>query len=284
MSNEAELPGDGEDMGDNDRNDELLDEGLARQEIPEARLPDHVPPLPSDPQDDAGTLEPADQVPSVAPAITEGTAWAHFVPVLYLMALLMLTSIGAGIAMRVTEDESPFLEAVMGGVDALLILIFVCREWRAIRPALVQRVATNSWLFTAALMAAMAGFMELYFFLGKYAFELYNSLDGFRNHGWPVWSAIVMIVIGPAIFEELAFRGFLLARLVPLMGKRDALLLQATLFSIMHLSVAILLSHFVMGLCFGLLRLRSGSLLPGMLAHGLWNLAVLIQDGLLDGW
>lgn len=37
-------------------------------------------------------------------------------------------------------------------------------------------------------------------------------------------------------------------------------------------------SHFLLGLWFGWLRLRTGSLYPGMLAPALWNAGVLARE------
>jgi len=211
-------------------------------------------------------------------------AWRRFVPVLWLMGILVSTSIAGSIVWFVTEDDSPRIDAWITGIDAVVILAFVTREWAAVRPALTRPVSAHGWALSLVVLIALGVFMELYFWLGDYAFETLEYLPSFRDHGWPPWSAIVLISVCPAIFEELAFRGFLLERLVPLMGQRDALLLQATLFSILHLSIPILLSHFVMGLGLGFVRLRTGSLLPGMLLHGVWNFWVLVQEGVLNGW
>jgi uncharacterized protein len=55
-------------------------------------------------------------------------------------------------------------------------------------------------------------------------------------------------------------------------------LLQAVLFSLLHLGLAIFPSHFVIGLVLGLLRRRTRSLYPGMAVHMTWNAAVVWAD------
>jgi membrane protease YdiL (CAAX protease family) len=37
-------------------------------------------------------------------------------------------------------------------------------------------------------------------------------------------------------------------------------------------------THFAMGLIFGWLRMRTGSLLPGMLLHAAWNAANIVLE------
>lgn len=52
---------------------------------------------------------------------------------------------------------------------------------------------------------------------------------------------------------------------------REAWLIPAALFSLLHLSPIVFPSHFVMGLVFGYVRLRTRSLYPGMLLHASRN-------------
>ncbi|MCA8963971.1 MAG: CPBP family intramembrane metalloprotease [Planctomycetes bacterium] len=211
--------------------------------------------------------------------------WRRFVPVLWLMALLTGSSIVGAIYLRVSGDESPWFEVAVTAFDALVIVAFALRERALVRAALsFDRVTGRGWLYCLAVFGVMVVVVEAYFWLGQFLFDMIDMLESYRAAGWPPWSAVVLIVLCPAFFEELAFRGFLLERLQPLMGRRDALLLQAALFSILHLSPAILPSHFCIGLGLGLMRQRTGSLVPGMFAHGLWNLIVLVEEGLLTGW
>jgi membrane protease YdiL (CAAX protease family) len=96
--------------------------------------------------------------------------------------------------------------------------------------------------------------------------------------GWPLWAMLLLISVMPAIFEELAFRGVIQSSLERVFNARDAWLIQAALFSVLHLSPLIFPSHFLMGLCFGYMRRRSRSIYPGMLLHGSWNALVLLEE------
>jgi membrane protease YdiL (CAAX protease family) len=86
------------------------------------------------------------------------------------------------------------------------------------------------------------------------------------------------ISIAPAIVEELTFRGLIQSSLERVFSVRDALLIQAALFGILHLLPFMFPSHFLMGLCFGFLRNRSRSLYPGMLMHAAWNAWVISSE------
>lgn len=82
---------------------------------------------------------------------------------------------------------------------------------------------------------------------------------------------VIVFAVAPAIFEELAFRGLLQGRLCALMGRGLGVVTTAALFAAAHgISVGTPL-HLSIGLYLGVLRLRSGSLIPCMLVHALYN-------------
>jgi sodium transport system permease protein len=85
--------------------------------------------------------------------------------------------------------------------------------------------------------------------------------------GW----AFLALVILPAVCEELAFRGFILAGLRRYLRPWPAILLGAFLFSLYHMNVFQILPTFILGVVLGVLTVRSGSILPAMLFHLLHN-------------
>jgi uncharacterized protein len=86
-------------------------------------------------------------------------------------------------------------------------------------------------------------------------------------------NAVVIVLVDP-FTEELTFRGLgfaLLARFGPVL----AVAATAFAFALAHGLVAGLIPLFVFGLGVGVLRLRTGSVFPGMLLHACFNGAVL---------
>lgn len=204
---------------------------------------------------------------------------------MWLIALLLATNLTLAIHWRITKDDSPWSELVATAVGALLVIGFTWHERDTVLPALrAGHLRARDWLGCGLLFVAMGACVELWFFVAHHVFDFVDMLAPYREHDWPKWVAVLSIVVCPAIFEELAFRGFLMARLTSLIGPRDALLMQASLFAILHMSPLILPSHFVIGLGLGVMRQRTGSLIPGMLAHAAWNTYCLVGDGLLADW
>lgn len=102
----------------------------------------------------------------------------------------------------------------------------------------------------------------------------------------PVFAVIVANTFLVGISEELACRGVLYQGLLSRLGVRAAILLSSSLFGIVHLlngfstgdfGAAAIQSAtaFMSGITFLAIRIRTGSLLPGMVLHGSWDCALV---------
>ncbi len=79
----------------------------------------------------------------------------------------------------------------------------------------------------------------------------------------------------PALCEEIAFRGFILRGLHHGFRPRNAVLLSSFFFALFHMNVFLFVPTFVFGVALGLVTVRSGSILPAISFHFLYN-SVLI--------
>jgi membrane protease YdiL (CAAX protease family) len=92
----------------------------------------------------------------------------------------------------------------------------------------------------------------------------------------PLAASLLVLALLPAISEELVFRGVFARSLTRL--PIVAVIASAALFSLYHLVPAQMLGTFPLGLALGLLAVRSGSIVPGMIAHLLNNATVLAVE------
>lgn len=97
----------------------------------------------------------------------------------------------------------------------------------------------------------------------------------------PLAIDLFALAISPAICEELLFRGFLLRTSRATLGLRAAVLLNAVLFGLFHMSVYRFFPTAILGAVLSLIVLRSGSLWPAMLFHALNNSAAILLGRLL---
>jgi membrane protease YdiL (CAAX protease family) len=95
------------------------------------------------------------------------------------------------------------------------------------------------------------------------------------------WFLVLLCVVVP-VGEEIFFRGFVYGGLRARWGAPLALLISSAFFAAVHLQIVHALPIFVLGIVFGLIYHRTGSLLPAMAAHGLNNLIAVVS--LWRGW
>jgi len=199
---------------------------------------------------------------------------------LELWVVLLITSAAASLVAAFSELEWPLIDAVVSCLVAAIVLFWCWGDRSRIRPLLAEPgFRGNNWWITPLVLLGFGLFMTAYMSLlelTRVGVESY--VTPFRDAGWPMWTAFLLISVHPAIFEEFAFRGVIQERLGLVMQPRDTLIVQAAMFSVLHMLPLIFVSHFVLGLALGWLRLRTGSLLPCMLVHGLWNAWVLMGE------
>jgi membrane protease YdiL (CAAX protease family) len=147
---------------------------------------------------------------------------------------------------------------------------------------LIRNLGSNGF---GSLIGVIAGLLFMYIFMRLYlnlalsiGIEQISYLSDYQKHNWPLWSAFIIICLFPGIFEELAFRGFIMTSLEKVGGFKEALIIQAAMFSILHMLPIIFISHFIMGLVLGVIRQKSHSLYPCMLFHTTWNAIVLLEE------
>lgn len=182
-----------------------------------------------------------------------------------------------------------FVQLALGGLVAVLLKKHVVLRRRA-------------WVFHRATLPMLAAGVILIFGLAPIANDLGFRLSETINSGpdttrWvallihrATWAELLMVGVTltllPACVEELLFRGLLLGAL-SFAPRFVAIALQAAAFGLFHMDWAQGAATFVLGLGFGYLRVASGSLVPSMLAHALYNLVVLLTmrftDVTLDG-
>ena len=205
--------------------------------------------------------------------------WGDIKRVGALFALLLASSFAASLG-GAGPGDSPMRVLVIGTVDAAIVLGFALSRPGDILPLLglprlSRRQAAELLGLGALFVAGLSGYFAL---IERAGVPLLHAADAYRQQQWPLWSVFLTISLMPAVFEELAFRGVIQSSLGQVLGVREALFIQAALFSVLHLMPLMFPSHFAMGLCFGYMRLRSGSLYPGMCLHAAWNAWVVYQE------
>ena len=129
-----------------------------------------------------------------------------------------------------------------------------------------------------AFGVAVAGNYFSVFLLALLQQAGYTAITYMPEIGSGVPSMIFTVLaagVVPAILEEFLFRGAILQALRPF-GNGFAVVVSAVLFAVCHASFAQLIPALLIGLCLGCFTIRSGSLVPGMIFHFLYNTLALV--------
>jgi hypothetical protein len=101
------------------------------------------------------------------------------------------------------------------------------------------------------------------------------------------WQAVLVIgavAVTPAVCEEALFRGWLLGTLRRKLSAVPAIIVQAVLFALFHMSPLSIVALAFVGLYLGWLFERTGTLFASMTAHCLYNATIIGATNLQPRW
>lgn len=186
----------------------------------------------------------------------------------------------------VLERLSPAVGLWFNEIFCLLGVTWAVTRWSGRAPAAYTRLTwpgLPAVLFAAAL--SVANFFGLAAPINavsqlfapdalKDAFDVTHLIDQFSTVD--LWIFSTAAVLGAAFCEEFLFRGVVQQGLSASGAHpAEAVFRSALIFALFHLNPVSLLALLELGLFFGLLYHRTGSLVPGMVAHATQNATAL---------
>jgi membrane protease YdiL (CAAX protease family) len=117
----------------------------------------------------------------------------------------------------------------------------------------------------------------------KFVTDLYTSA---RDSG-SLWLLVIAIVVAAPLVEETVFRGFLLPGLAASrLGIWGAIVATSVGWAVLHLQYQpfYLMQIVALGIVFGWLRWRSGTMTLTLILHGIVNLVAILQAAVVVEW
>ena len=245
----------------------------------------------------AALLDPDDD-----PQLERGFRWGSWATLLWLIVIGVITLVfimlaGVTIAgwqyVQLTKeiaDPAPFIEFFMSRVTQLFLPLTIAQTVSIVAMVLLltrrgstgrtrrQMLALEAipvWdcvKWTAATLVVVFAISEL----PRLVFDLeHEDAMEWLKLMQPAWLAMILLVVLAPLSEELLFRGFAYAGLAPSMiGPVGAIVLTSAVWAVIHVQYAwpLIVQIFIFGVVFGIVRWRSGSLWPPIIAHGIVNL------------
>jgi uncharacterized protein len=164
---------------------------------------------------------------------------------------------------------------------AIVAITFFCTGWSKFKFLLTWKsfslIKLLGCCVAAVLGSVIIGFLasQLNQSLFSHTFSYYAF---YANYKYGEEVAILFIAVMPALFEELAYRGFLLGKLTEIVDKRQAIFISSFLFAIMHMSFISLFWLIPFGLLLGFIRLKEKTLWYGIFFHFTFNFTTTLID------
>lgn len=170
---------------------------------------------------------------------------------------------------------------IISVIDAALVLIFCGFYFKELVPLFALknvRIGVMSITLAGAAIAAVlvSALAELIQF--SIQDDVFYSTYLFEDTSHPFLWAILFVCVQPAIFEEVAFRGFLYSNLERVTSAQSAIYITAFIFGIIHLAVISMLWLVPGGLIFAFMRMKYNTLWYGIAGHFTYNFVITLID------
>jgi membrane protease YdiL (CAAX protease family) len=180
------------------------------------------------------------------------------------------------IASHLVEDEVATIWT--GGLAIVgLSIIGMAVTWRDNRallgwPRIGWRGALASGLAVGGILALVSAAAT------QWPWLFIDLVAPYHERDMSLGRALFDIAVLPAIGEEILFRGVIVTALAGTFSRRIAVVVSSMLFATIHLTPLSFIHLTALGLVLGMVRVRSRSVYPCMLLHGLYNGIVVLLD------
>ena len=199
------------------------------------------------------------------------------------ITLAVIGEINDGTGDRDAVWDSPYMVPAMAIGTLLIIVVFLWRRWAVIGLGRIRKddllmvclmavILFLGWFFPEDLLQRLVEIPND--MTDKEMDQLTNGIAGIIDTGF----------LTP-VAEELLCRGAILGVLLKMMPRRPwiAIVVSALIFGAIHLNPVQTVFGFLYGLLLGWLAWRTGSLLPGIIAHMANNATVMLMpDSVAD--
>lgn len=208
-----------------------------------------------------------------------GDAFATLTPslVFYFVTLALLA------AYKLTDIFPTDFEGFLGVtiIDTLIVVLFWIITRKDLAPLFSLKGIRISILFLT-IAGALLGCLIVSVvadFINVSLFETtFTDSWLFAETSSPFLYAVIFTCVQPAIFEEVAFRGFLFSNVQQVTTATGAVYITAFIFGIIHLSVISMIWLVPLGLIFGMLRVRYNTIWYGIVGHFTYNLGFVLLE------
>lgn len=162
-------------------------------------------------------------------------------------------------------------------IDVLIVVCFTIYSYKDLKH-LFSLQGFRLSIAGLTILGALAGSIFISWFANiiniVISDDVFYNTYLFSDTGSPFLLATLFLCVQPAIFEEIAFRGFLFNNIQKLSTPKETVYITSFIFGILHLAIVSMLWLVPIGLVFALLRLKHNTIWYGVIGHFTYNLGV----------
>lgn len=160
-------------------------------------------------------------------------------------------------------------------------MAFFTYNWSENKPLLRWPNFSLKKLLAFVALAAMAS-LTLHFIANyintRFLHEKFTYFDVYKSHEYGRYIMILSMAIFPAVFEELSFRGYLMQKLLIVVGEKEAIYISSFLFFIIHLNVLSFFWLLPFAIILGHIRIKEKTIWYGVAIHFIFNLTTCLVE------
>ncbi|MCZ4243860.1 CPBP family intramembrane glutamic endopeptidase [Pedobacter punctiformis] len=208
---------------------------------------------------------------------TAGFKWSN----LQQLALFFVVQVLLCITPAIIKENSIFFNLSLDVVMAITTLIFFGYSWAENKYLLKWPAFSLKKLLLFIVIASLASVIVQYL-VTHLNLILWNKTqsyyDTFSGHPYGKYLMILSIAIFPALFEELAYRGYLMQKLINIFDEKQAIYISSFIFFIMHFSLISFFWLLPFAITLGFIRIREKTIWYGVIIHFIFNLTACLYE------
>jgi uncharacterized protein len=245
---------------------------------PEIRQPEVIPPVTGTPKQDNGLWGGWPTIGLAAAILAIYFIVQSLVAIAFVVGRLINSS--GSTSLQISElQTNGNLISIATIVSAIIGIVFIflfikIHKGAGIRNYLgLKSIPKNTFLL---LLAVLIGLIILLSLLGQVLNVEHDTgftVDAYKTTTWPALLWISAVVLAP-LFEESFFRGFVFVGLKQTrIGSVGTIALTSLAWALLHIQYDIygMVTILVLGIVFGIVRLKTGSLWSTIFLHSMWN-------------
>lgn len=179
------------------------------------------------------------------------------------------------------EKQTPETALFFQILAAVTTLSFVGSDWKN-NKYLLKWESFSIWKLGICIVLAVIGSLIVQFvvfYIDKMVSpEQSDSYAIYRSRPYGNYLMVLSFAVFPAIFEELAYRGYLMQKLLQVVDKREAIYITSILFFLIHFSLLSFFWLLPFAVLLAYIRTKENTLWYGIFIHFVFNLTSCLTD------